>query len=547
MDNSHVSNRGQETIVITAIFFLALLLRITNINAPLWGDELTTAWVSRLDLISLLNDRVAYGHSPLYFVISKYLIQFFGEGKWVLRLPGIVFGALSPVLLILAVKRWLPWPAVLLAGVLAACNNLNIFIAQSARMYGAMSFLEVLYFAAVLRWVHFRSNSWYAVYCITIICGCLLHDLFFRLILVSLAIATLHWAMFRKTTGNGGPARALKKNLQMVALLTLPFLVSLLLTAALDSVTKHVFNTVDAAPRYTMEKGYIPPPEPLPLPREEMSQIQRATPSYSVADTVSTVMALPFGVAATAPMEQNRPGVSMNALLIGANIVCLICILAGIRFSQPPQTAVETSPDTGKMTQWVILSALLWALLPVVVLMLHDFKVGMNILVPRYITSSTLGISVVMAVGFSRITSSLSYKRFATALLIGGALTFSLIGITSFSEGQKPVISYWESHRQPGERTYFFHAGYWMETLRQENSMTDSSEYGGTARPYRSADTIAIDLTEFAGADRSFWILVFPNGDASYTKAIELLKPAWQVREEYHRHFSSAFKLQRLK
>jgi mannosyltransferase len=144
--------RGRDRLVISgallAIFMLGMALRLYQLDADsLWLDEISTSTRAQLDLPTLLS-LLASGEGrgvqlPLTYVVSHFFVTHFGTNEFVLRLPAVLLGSLS-VLLIYKVGEMLWSRDVGLVGaLLLAINPYHVQYSQEARHYALMVFLAM--------------------------------------------------------------------------------------------------------------------------------------------------------------------------------------------------------------------------------------------------------------------------------------------------------------------------------------------------------------------------------------------------------------------
>jgi 4-amino-4-deoxy-L-arabinose transferase-like glycosyltransferase len=99
----------------------------------------------RFNLADTITSCISFeSHPPGYYIVMFGWTKLFGTGKWALRLPSVLFGIASLMLLwalgVLEKNRL----AALLAAGMFAFNGLHIFWSQTAKMYAMACFLGLL-------------------------------------------------------------------------------------------------------------------------------------------------------------------------------------------------------------------------------------------------------------------------------------------------------------------------------------------------------------------------------------------------------------------
>lgn len=142
------------------IIILALVLRLINLNQSLWLDEaIQFKAVSQFSLPELFKVYLPTDFNPpLSYLVNFGFSRVFGYSEIALRLPSVIFGALT---VWLTYKLGGKWPALLLA-----TSGLHIYYSQEARMY-ALATLAVtasFYFLKKRQWVGYVLASLTAIY-----------------------------------------------------------------------------------------------------------------------------------------------------------------------------------------------------------------------------------------------------------------------------------------------------------------------------------------------------------------------------------------------
>jgi hypothetical protein len=131
-----------------AILIFALILRLINLNQPLWLDEAIQAKaVSRFSLAEFFQVYAPTDFNPpLSYLVNFGLSRIFGFSEAALRLPSVAFGVLTIWLLYRLAGKW---PALLLA-----TSGLHIYYSQEARMYSLATL------AVTASFVYLKNRQW---------------------------------------------------------------------------------------------------------------------------------------------------------------------------------------------------------------------------------------------------------------------------------------------------------------------------------------------------------------------------------------------------
>src|SRR5512135_2934663 len=100
-------------------------------------------------------------HPPAYYIFMLGWTRLFGTGILALRLPSVLFGVGSIILIgLLGLLERDKWTGILAAGMLAL-NGHQVFWSQTAKMYSLGCFLGLL--STVLLLLAYRQRSWQRV------------------------------------------------------------------------------------------------------------------------------------------------------------------------------------------------------------------------------------------------------------------------------------------------------------------------------------------------------------------------------------------------
>ncbi len=145
--------------MIFAILFLALLLRLINLNQSLWLDEAVQAITARGSFSSIFSEIVGDFHPPLYHFLMHFWVGIFGSSEIALRAPSVLFGLGAVWFIYLIGKTIGSNKTALWAAVFLTTSPFNIYYSQEARMYAMACFLATASFYFLLKTDKTKKNS----------------------------------------------------------------------------------------------------------------------------------------------------------------------------------------------------------------------------------------------------------------------------------------------------------------------------------------------------------------------------------------------------
>ena len=180
--------------LLLAIFFLGTALRLYGLDADsLWTDEIFTAERALLDLkdlISLLGSGEGRGvQLPLIYVLSHFCVASFGTSEFILRLPSMLAGSLSVLLIYKLGRIFWPRDVGLAAAFLLAVNPYHVQYSQEARHYAVMVFLALTSLILLVRAIQSNRLSLWAGFVISTSLNLYNHYFAFLFLPVELALA----------------------------------------------------------------------------------------------------------------------------------------------------------------------------------------------------------------------------------------------------------------------------------------------------------------------------------------------------------------------
>ena len=171
-------NQTSNTIWIALIIltFIALGLRLWNLNSDLWVDEVFTLLdFARPSFREILTSFPSQNQHLLYSILAHTSLEIFGESAWALRLPAVLFGAASIPALFFLCRKILGSTEAILAATLLTVSYHHIWFSQNARGYSGL-----LFFTLLATWFWFEAlekNSWnrWLLYAAAIVFGTWIH------------------------------------------------------------------------------------------------------------------------------------------------------------------------------------------------------------------------------------------------------------------------------------------------------------------------------------------------------------------------------------
>ncbi|QQS41685.1 MAG: glycosyltransferase family 39 protein [Acidobacteriota bacterium] len=169
-----VSSREIWFLLILA--FVALILRIPNLDSDLWVDEVfTLVDFVRAPWGEIVTSFPSQNQHLLYSILARASFDIFGETAWALRLPALLFGVLSIVGTYLLARKLLGRTTAMLASGLMAVSYHHVWFSQNARGYTGL-----LLFSILATWLYFeafdrRNWTWWMLYSASIILGMWVH------------------------------------------------------------------------------------------------------------------------------------------------------------------------------------------------------------------------------------------------------------------------------------------------------------------------------------------------------------------------------------
>jgi len=156
-------SRRKELVILLALICTGAALRFFFIGREgLWFDETLTALSLRMPFFEMVRERLAAGHSPLYFIILYPYAKLFGTGELAVRLPSTAASIVSIYVFWLVAKRlFTDYRTVVFSSSLFVLSAVSIYFGQEARMYSFSVLFMLLSFYLLLRALdENRLNLW---------------------------------------------------------------------------------------------------------------------------------------------------------------------------------------------------------------------------------------------------------------------------------------------------------------------------------------------------------------------------------------------------
>lgn len=148
MDTFKKSFFLNHNFLIILVVILGFILRIITLDQSLWYDEAINVYYStQHSFWSFVNIYpVGDFHPPLYFAVLWVFSHLFGTSEIIVRLPSVIFGTSSILIVYLLAKNLLSKKIALLSALLLAIAPLHIYYSQEARMYSLATLVVCLSF-----------------------------------------------------------------------------------------------------------------------------------------------------------------------------------------------------------------------------------------------------------------------------------------------------------------------------------------------------------------------------------------------------------------
>ena len=137
--------RARDRAFVVTVTALGVALRVVQLDAPLWYDEmLTLVRFVRLPTAELLTTYTSLNNHIAYSLQAKLAVFAFGDQPWALRLPALLFGCASLPLLFQIARDALGRAAAHVSMLLLAISYHHVWFSQNARGYTGLLFWALL-------------------------------------------------------------------------------------------------------------------------------------------------------------------------------------------------------------------------------------------------------------------------------------------------------------------------------------------------------------------------------------------------------------------
>lgn len=159
------SFRNNPWIPISAILIISILLRLPHLGQSLWFDELWTTKIKLGNVDQLIRIIGGDVHPPFFTVFAFFWVRLFGDSEISIRLPSLIFGIFSILLVYAITLKYADRKTALLSSFILALSPVHIWYSQEARFYSAALFFSLLSIFSYLKIEKTRTNPiWYSVY-----------------------------------------------------------------------------------------------------------------------------------------------------------------------------------------------------------------------------------------------------------------------------------------------------------------------------------------------------------------------------------------------
>ncbi|GAA4746108.1 hypothetical protein GCM10023264_09610 [Sphingomonas daechungensis] len=144
---------------VAALLLLALVLRVVGLNASLWYDEVSTLiHFIRLPWGELVTDFSSLNNHMFYSLQAKASVELFGESASALRLPALIMGMASLVLIWWLARKEVGRAPALVTLLLLTLSYHHVWFTQNARGYtGLLTWTTA---ATILLMAGLRRPTW---------------------------------------------------------------------------------------------------------------------------------------------------------------------------------------------------------------------------------------------------------------------------------------------------------------------------------------------------------------------------------------------------
>ncbi|PWT89363.1 MAG: hypothetical protein C5B54_09040 [Acidobacteria bacterium] len=164
-DSTPESKAGTAFATLLILLIIATALRLYDLGAGLWHDEILT-YVSYVklpigEIITTFHDQ---NQHFLFTILAHACIKLFGHTNWALRLPAVFFGVCSIAALFYFGRLVTSEIESLFATALMTFSYHHIWFSQNARGYTGLLFFTILSSYFLLRAIREPADRWWILY-----------------------------------------------------------------------------------------------------------------------------------------------------------------------------------------------------------------------------------------------------------------------------------------------------------------------------------------------------------------------------------------------
>ena len=148
-----------ERFFIAAVILSGLGLRMFRLGAKQMDFDETCSIALTFNSFKELMLRHWHMYKPVFFFPYKLWINLFGTGEFIARLPAVIFGVLSIVIIYKLTKELFDERCARISAVFLTISPFNIFYSQQARQYAAFVSFTLLSYLYLVRMVKKKTSG----------------------------------------------------------------------------------------------------------------------------------------------------------------------------------------------------------------------------------------------------------------------------------------------------------------------------------------------------------------------------------------------------
>ena len=169
-------------------FILNILFRWVAIEFnSLAGDEPFSVYYAQMDITDIIRHLKLGNNPPLYEIFLHYWIHWFGIGEVVVRIPSLIFTALTASYIYKLGNEFFSKSVGITSAFIFTLSNYATLFSHEARVYALFGLLTVLSFYYFLRWLNNQSSKrdWVTL---SLIYALLMYSHYFGIMVVGLQL-----------------------------------------------------------------------------------------------------------------------------------------------------------------------------------------------------------------------------------------------------------------------------------------------------------------------------------------------------------------------